>query len=79
MKKVVLAILIFYKKTISPLFVILFGHACRYNPTCSEYSISAVDRFGAYRGFILAAKRVGRCHPLSKHQHFDPVPESLAE
>ena len=49
------------------------GGACRFEPSCSAYAISAVDAHGAFRGLWLAVRRVSRCHPLG-HAGFDPVP-----
>jgi putative membrane protein insertion efficiency factor len=57
-----------YKRWISP----AFPPSCRYVPTCSEYGIEAVERYGAVRGLALAAWRVLRCHPLAKGG-LDPV------
>jgi uncharacterized protein len=67
-KHAVLLILRAYKWAISP----LFPPACRYVPTCSEYAMEAVERFGALRGGVMAAGRVLRCHPLARGGH-DPV------
>ena len=70
MKAVVLALLRFYKRWISP----WLGARCRFKPTCSVYAMDAVQRFGAWRGSWLAAKRIGRCHPWHPGG-YDPVPE----
>lgn len=67
-KFVVLQLLRAYKWTVSP----LFPPACRYVPTCSEYAMEAVDRFGAFRGGFKALLRLLRCHPLSRGG-YDPV------
>src|SRR5580658_10890885 len=67
-KTVVLFLLRGYKWAISPMFL----PACRYVPTCSEYAMEAVERFGALRGGVMAAGRVLRCHPLARGGH-DPV------
>ncbi len=61
-----------YRKFISP----LFPSVCRFQPTCSAYALEAIERFGAVRGTILAAKRILRCRPGGGHG-YDPVPESL--
>jgi putative membrane protein insertion efficiency factor len=57
-----------YKWAISP----LLPPACRYVPTCSEYAMEAVERFGAVRGGWMAFARILRCHPFSRSGH-DPV------
>jgi len=67
-KRVVLGMLRGYKWAISP----MFPPACRFVPTCSEYAMEAVERFGALRGGWMAAGRVLRCHPLAGGGH-DPV------
>jgi len=65
---VVLQILRIYKWAISP----IFPPACRYVPTCSEYAMEAVERYGALRGSWLALVRLVRCHPFVKGG-YDPV------
>ncbi len=67
-KRVVLLLLRGYKWAISP----MFPPACRFVPTCSEYAMEAVERFGALRGGRIAMWRVLRCHPLARGGH-DPV------
>ncbi|MGO9863604.1 MAG: membrane protein insertion efficiency factor YidD [Terriglobales bacterium] len=62
MKSLALGLLRLYKRWISP----GLPPACRYVPTCSEYAMEAVERYGAGRGLTMAAWRVMRCHPLAK-------------
>ncbi|MBC8197889.1 MAG: membrane protein insertion efficiency factor YidD [Candidatus Marinimicrobia bacterium] len=47
--------------------------ACRYSPSCSHYMIESIYKYGALGGSIKGLKRIGRCHPWSKHNHWDPV------
>ena len=69
MKKFLLACIRFYRKRVSP----ATPPACRYTPTCSEYAYEAIEKYGAARGGLLAARRVLRCHPFRPGGH-DPVP-----
>ena len=69
MKRVLLAVFRFYQRGISP----LFPARCRYIPTCSEYAVQAVEKYGAAKGSWLALKRFLRCHPFHKGG-YDPVP-----
>jgi len=65
-----------YKFFISP----LFGHSCRYLPTCSEYSIEALKEFGLAKGTLMSLKRISSCHPikfLGGGDGFDPVKKNL--
>jgi putative membrane protein insertion efficiency factor len=64
-----------YRWFVSPALTLLFGAACRYEPTCSVYAMEAVRRHGALRGGWLAAKRVARCQPWGGCG-CDPVPVS---
>lgn len=65
-----LAFLRFYRAGISP----ILPPSCRFEPTCSEYARTAIERFGAARGSWMAARRLARCHPFGG-QGWDPVPE----
>ena len=69
MKKSVTSAIRFYQRQISP----LSPPRCRYIPTCSEYALEAVEKYGAVKGSWLAAKRILRCNPFHKGG-YDPVP-----
>ena len=70
MKKIIILIIKTYQITLSP----LIGSNCRFHPTCSEYTIQAVNEHGVYKGLILGVKRISKCHPLGP-KGYDPVPD----
>lgn len=59
-----------YQLTLSP----WLGQRCRFEPTCSQYALTALRRFGALRGTALTVRRLARCHPWGS-SGYDPVPE----
>ena len=70
MKKILLGIIRFYQKYLSG----AKGYSsCKYYPTCSRYAIEAIEKYGAFKGGLLAAWRILRCNPFSKGGN-DPVP-----
>lgn len=69
MKKILLFLIRFYRKYISP-------HkkpCCRFTPTCSQYAIEAIEKYGAFKGGYLALRRILKCHPFSGKSGYDPV------
>ena len=68
MRIAVIGLLRAYKRYVSP----LLPSACRFHPTCSEYMLEAVDRYGAVRGVGMGVRRLLRCHPFCEGG-FDPV------
>ena len=70
MKKLVLALIRFYRKKISP----LKKPCCRFRPTCSTYALLAVEKHGALKGSLMAIARIIRCNPYCRGG-YDPVPE----
>ena len=72
MKHILIALVKFYRKYISP----LTPPTCRYVPTCSQYAVTAVERYGAWKGGWMALRRILRCNPFSRGG-YDPVPEDL--
>jgi putative membrane protein insertion efficiency factor len=72
MKEALVFVLKLYKRWVSPLLTQLFGNACRFTPTCSEYTIEALEKYGTRRGLIMGLKRFGKCHPWGG-LGFDPV------
>ena len=72
MKRILIAIVKAYRLTLSP----WLGSACRFTPSCSLYSIEALDKHGALAGTWLTAARIVRCNPWCQGGH-DPVPDRL--
>ena len=69
MKKLLILLIKFYRRYISP----LKSTKCPYIPTCSEYGLQGIEKYGALKGSMLAAYRILRCNPFSKGG-YDPVP-----
>lgn len=59
-KKIILKLLVFYKKYLSK------GENCRFIPTCSQYTYQAVEKYGVTKGLWLGIKRIGRCNPCGR-------------
>ena len=72
LKKIMLSMIRFYQRGISP----LRPRCCNYIPTCSQYALEAIEKYGAAKGSWLAIKRILRCHPFhtGEHDFYDPVP-----
>ncbi len=68
MKKIMIMLVKFYQRNISP----LLGPNCRYAPTCSQYSIEAFEKYGFFKGLYLSVKRILRCNPFVKGG-YDPL------
>ena len=71
MKKILIGMIKLYRKYLSP----LKSTKCPYYPTCSQYGLEAIEKYGALKGGWLAFKRLMRCNPFYKGDYFDPVPE----
>ncbi len=71
MRQIVMAPIRFYRYAVSP----LFGQSCRFHPSCSAYTLEALERHGAIKGLVLGVRRVLRCHPWCKTHWNDPVPK----
>ena len=69
MKGLFITMIRFYQRYISP----LTPPACRYTPTCSQYTLEAIQKYGAFKGTWLGIKRICRCHPWGG-SGYDPVP-----
>ena len=69
MKKCFIFCIRFYQKHVSP----LFPPCCKYYPTCSQYAVEAITKYGVIKGSLLAVWRILRCNPFSKGG-YDPVP-----
>ncbi|PCI70407.1 MAG: membrane protein insertion efficiency factor YidD [Gammaproteobacteria bacterium] len=70
MKAILIGFIKIYQKTLS----LLIGNGCRFYPSCSSYSIEAIETHGSIKGITLTISRISRCHPLNEGG-FDPVPK----
>ena len=70
MKGVFLFLIRFYQRWISP----YLPRRCRFIPTCSQYALEAIQKYGAWKGGWLAFKRLMRCNPFNRGNFYDPVP-----
>ena len=70
MKVILLSLIRFYQRNISP----FFPARCRFRPTCSAYAMEAIGKDGAWKGGFLALKRFLRCNPFYRGYIYDPVP-----
>lgn len=70
MKRIFLWLIRFYQKNISS----MKAPCCKFIPTCSQYAVEAIERFGAFKGLLLAIWRILRCNPWNPGG-YDPVPE----
>ena len=70
--RILLGLVGFYRFWISP----MIGPHCRFEPTCSQYAVTAIGKHGAALGLWLTVKRLEKCHPLHRGG-FDPVPDDL--
>ncbi len=70
MKFVILSFIRFYQRHISP----ALPPSCRFEPTCSHYGYTAIERYGLVHGGWMTLKRLGRCHPFYNGNLYDPVP-----
>ena len=68
MRKIFIFLIKFYQKAISP----FLGRTCRFDPTCSEYTKQAVEKYGALKGLYLGLVRILKCHPFHKGG-YDPL------
>ena len=72
MKKVLIFPFLLLIRIYQTIFSPLFPSSCRFNPTCSQYSIEALKKYGIWKGTILTIKRISKCHPWGGQGH-DPV------
>ncbi len=70
MKIVIIKLIKFYKEAVSPFWsggsLVFFSSSCRFYPTCSDYAIDAISKYGVQRGILKAVGRVLRCNPLAR-------------
>ena len=70
MKKILIRMIRFYQRCISP----YTRPSCRFIPTCSQYALEAITKYGAFKGGLLTLWRLLRCNPFNRGDSYDPVP-----
>ena len=70
MKSLLMWLIRFYQKYVSP----AFPPCCRFTPTCSQYALEAIGKYGALKGGLLTVWRLLRCNPFNHGDFYDPVP-----
>lgn len=70
MKKILIRMIRFYQRCISP----YTRPSCRFYPTCSQYALEAITKYGAFKGGLLTLWRLLRCNPFNRGDSYDPVP-----
>lgn len=75
LKKLFIAPIRLYQVALSP----LLGSNCRFQPTCSQYMVDAIQEWGVLKGVWLGLRRIGRCHPWGPAWKYDPVPKKKSE
>lgn len=73
MSKLAIGMIRVYQRFVSPLLVSWLGARCRFNPSCSQYTIEAIEKHGAIKGVFYGVYRIARCQPFCKGG-YDPVP-----
>lgn len=73
-KAICVALIRFYQLTLSP----ILGASCRHTPSCSQYTLEAIQEWGVFKGIWMGTKRISRCHPWGTHG-YDPVPKKNAQ
>ena len=73
-KNILVLIIVGYQRLVSP----YFPSSCRFDPTCSHYAKEAIQTHGVFKGTLISAKRIAKCHPiklLGGSEGYDPVPK----
>ena len=68
-KSIAVFLIVFYQKMLRP----MMPNSCVFEPSCSEYTKQAIEKYGIIRGVAMGTHRISRCHPWQKN-HYDPVP-----
>lgn len=72
-RKAIVKILTILIRVYQNTFSLLMPGTCRYTPSCSQYAIDALNKYGTIKGLYLSGRRILRCHPFSTHRSYDPA------